>query len=107
MSSTTSDPSTAPLALAAISDIRSCVEFRQQVIDSQDSAGSVVIDAGALQSGDVTCIQILVAAAKSAQRLGGAVEVINAGPAFMGMLSRCGIDALAAGLQISQEREPS
>lgn len=96
MASTLSEEASGVVPLSETQDIRSCVELARRLAAELKPGGSVVVEAGAFRSGDVTLAQSLVAARKSAELLGARLEIAHAPPALAALLERCGLDGEAA-----------
>lgn len=119
------------ITLSQVNDIRTCDDFHQQMMRSvialhqagqnvsptetappsfpetvpgDIATGDIILDAAPFEAGDVTCLQILLSAAKLTERFGGKLHVLHANPAFMALLSRCGIVPQTCGLHFPQER---
>lgn len=81
------------ILLPPTNDIRTCGELKARLGDGLKGSCVLSVDAGAFETGDITFVQLLISAAKTAAGLGGRVEIANAGPAFTALLERCGCDA--------------
>lgn len=84
--------SNVPILLSSTNDIRTCGALKARLVECLKERCTLSLDAGAFEAGDITFVQILIAAAKSAEELGGGMEIVNAGPAFTALLERCGCD---------------
>lgn len=81
------------VSLAAAVDIRNIGELADRIKACIAGATAVDVDAQDLVSGDVTLIQVLAAAGKTAAERGISFRIVNAGPNLAALLDRCGIDA--------------
>lgn len=77
--------------LPPANDIRTCGQLKNRLAECLSSKCILILDVGAFQSGDITFVQTLVSAVKTAARLGGRLEITNAPPAFAALLERCGL----------------
>lgn len=92
-----------PIPLPATVDIRTCGQLKDCLVECLNSRSGLMLDAGAFQSGDITFVQVLLSAAKTAERLGVSMEIANVGPAFVALLNRCGVDADALRLRSREQ----
>lgn len=83
--------------LAAAVDIRNIGELADRIKACIAGATALDVDAQALVSGDVTLVQVLAAAGKTAAERGIPFRVVNAGPDLAALLDRCGVDAARLG----------
>lgn len=81
------------ILLSSENDIRTCNELKARLMDRLRERCALSLDAGAFESGDITFVQILISAARTAEQVGGTVDIVNASPAFTALLERCGFDA--------------
>lgn len=79
--------------LSPTNDIRTCGELRARLMDGLRERRALCLDAGAFETGDITFVQILISAARTAEGLGGTLDIVKASPAFTAFLERCGFDA--------------
>lgn len=73
--------------------IRNAREVAGRIAECLRSGRDITIDAAGIESGDVTLIQILVAARKSAARRGRRLEIEAPSPALTALMRRCGLAA--------------
>lgn len=90
-------------SLDAVVDIRNIGELADRMKACIAGTAAVDLDAGAFESGDVTLVQVLVSAGKTAAERGGNFRIVNAGPALVALLDRCGIDTAQVGLAHRQQ----
>ena len=81
------------IPLPPTNDIRTCSQLKDLLADCLKQPCALSVDAGAFETGDITVVQILISAAKTAERLGGSMTIANPSPAFTALLERCGCDA--------------
>ncbi len=81
------------VSLAAAVDIRNIGELADRLKGCLAGTMDVDVDAQALVSGDVTLVQVLAAAGRTAAERGVSFRVVNAGPGLAALFDRCGIDA--------------
>lgn len=77
--------------LPPANDIRTCGQLKDRLAECLSSKCPLIIDADAFQSGDITFVQTLISAEKTAEKLGVHMEITNAPPAFAALLERCGL----------------
>ncbi len=82
------------VVLSSAQTIRTCQEFADQLRERLSSAKRVVVDAAELAEGDVTLIQVLLAARKSATSIGCDFEIVNPSAAFLALVRQCGLAAV-------------
>jgi|AGTN01.1.fsa_nt_gi hypothetical protein len=92
MDSTLSKESDGIVPLPATQDIRTCVDLARRLAAELKPGRVVVVDAGAFQAGDVTLVQTLVAARRTAELMEARIEITHAPPALAALLERCGLD---------------
>lgn len=85
------------VSLAAAVDLRNIGELADRIKASIARASAVDVDAQAFVSGDVTLVQVLAAAGKTAAERGVSFRIVNVGPGLTALLDRCGIDAARLG----------
>lgn len=78
------------ILLSSTNDIRTCGELKARLLECLKEPCALSLDACAFETGDITFVQILISAARTAETLGGNMEIVNAGPAFTALLERCG-----------------
>lgn len=83
-------------ALAPTNTIQSACELAEQVGALLHTGGDVVIDAGKVDVADITLVQILLAARRTATAIGCRYSIINPSPAFVALLHRCGVCVIGA-----------
>ncbi len=93
----------AVVPLDAAVDIRNIGELADRIKACIAGAMAVVVDAEAFVSGDVTLVQVLAAAGRTAAERGISFKVVNAGPGLTALLDRCGIDAVGRGFIYRQQ----
>ncbi len=91
------------IPLPTMNDIRTCGELKNRLAECLGNKCVLLLDAEYFQSGDITFVQILASAVKTAEKMGARLEVANANPAFTALLERCGLDADALGLRSREQ----
>lgn len=89
--SATSTEAARRIHLPPANDIRTCGQLKDRLAECLNSKCAPILDASAFQSGDITFVQTLASAAKTAEKLGVRMEITNAPPAFAALLERCGL----------------
>ena len=79
-------------ALPAVLDITKAQELRGHMVDRLNG-GAVVVDASAVDRVSTPCIQVLLAAARSADRAGTSFRIANASEALRAALIDLGLQA--------------
>lgn len=79
------------IALSPAQDIRTIVDLVQRLTASVNQSAPVTIDATALETGDLTLVQAVIAAWQSSRSLGLAFHIQDGG-ALARLMSRCGLD---------------
>lgn len=82
------------LALGPSVTIRNVREVAERIAELLSTGRDITINAAETESGDVTLIQILVAARKSAAARGCRLAIEAPSPAFAALVRRCGLAAL-------------
>jgi anti-anti-sigma regulatory factor len=79
-------------ALPAILDITKAQELRGHMVDRLNG-GAVLVDASAVDRVSMSCIQVLLAAARSADGAGTSFRIANASAALRATLADLGLQA--------------
>jgi chemotaxis protein CheX len=85
--------STDAFALPAILDITKAQELRGHMVDRLNG-GAVLVDASAVDRVSTPCIQVLLAAARSAELAGTSFRIANASAALCTALADLGLQAV-------------
>lgn len=89
--SATSTETARRIHLPPANDIRTCGQLKDRLAECLSNKFPLILDADAFQSGDITFVQTLISAAKTAERWGVRMEIANAPPVFTALLERCGL----------------
>jgi len=74
--------------------INTCRVLADQFRDSLQPGRTVVVDAAEFADGDITVVQILLAARRSATAIGCDIVIADPSPAFAALLRRSGVAAV-------------
>lgn len=89
----TSTPQEQSIHIHDVSDIRNCGQLRDRIAECLNNKRPLILDVSTFQSGDITFVQTLISAAKTAETWGIRMEIMNAPPAFAELFERCGLGA--------------
>ncbi len=79
------------VVLSPTHTIKNCCELAETLRERLSCGTSVTVDAAAVVEGDITLIQVLVAARKSATANGCDFTVANPSPAFVALVRQSGV----------------
>lgn len=95
------------VTIDAAQSIKTCRAVAEDIAGKLHPGNILVVDVSAFQTGDITFVQTLISARKSAGIMGARLDITPANAALKALFERCGLEAEAHLISTDETREAS